>query len=46
MTIVFADKATGRRMERTFSSMYLGMRFLNRVKHSDKLILISWSKGY
>jgi len=42
MTVIFMDRKTGARVEKRFESPYIGRKFLNKVKRSKKLQLLSW----
>lgn len=40
--VVFIEKKSGRKLVRKFTSPYLAKQFVNKVKHSTKLILVSY----
>ena len=42
MTVIFMDRKTGARVEKHFESPFIGRKFLNKVKRSKKLQLLSW----
>lgn len=42
LTVVYAIKATGTRLEKEFDSPYLCQKFVNKLKHSKKAVLISY----
>lgn len=44
MTVVFAIVATGKRIEREFDSEFKARKFMNKLKHSRRLQLISYWK--
>lgn len=44
MKIVFMVRSTGKRVVRIFDSYYLGEKFLDKIKRSKKLALISWQE--
>lgn len=41
-TVELFDKTTGKRFKKEFESLFLCRKFVNKCKHSKKLVLISY----